>query len=214
MTQFTSKRSFHQRGLTLAELSIALALIASLIIGGFYAIKRIQTDKGLNAMLADVPATMNAAVAAYSTVNTTAGANPQILSAMKVWPSERMVGAGTAGVRINGHFSGSREYIWTNPLAIAGGGAGGILINQGFTYHITGIPAEVCMPLVRAVASNPNVVGVWAGNRAAAEPIGNNNGGGLVNVKALATSALRMQATSVECAGSNLKSVAIVFYRA
>ena len=211
MTQFTSKRSFHQRGLTLAELSIALALIASLIIGGFYAIKRIQTDKGLNAMLADVPATMNAAVAAYSTVNTTAGANPQILSAMKVWPSERMRDAGTAGVRINGHFSGSREFMWSNPGPIAG--AGGILANQGFTYHITGIPAEVCMPLVRAVASNPNVVGVWVGNRGA-DPIGNNNGGGLTNVKALATSALRMQATSVECAGSNLKSVAILFYRA
>jgi type II secretory pathway pseudopilin PulG len=144
-----------QQGFTLVELGISMVLIASMILAGFYTIKRIRTDAAINAAIASANVSMNQANAAYAGMEKTTGAKVDILAAMNVWPKERFITtetkSGTAVIKtevtsIKGHFSNSREMMFSdNP-------------GTGFVYHFYNIPSEACLPLVKNLALHPNTM--------------------------------------------------------
>jgi prepilin-type N-terminal cleavage/methylation domain-containing protein len=50
-----------QQGFTLVELGISMVLIASMVLAGFYVVKRIRTDAAINAAIASANVSMNKA---------------------------------------------------------------------------------------------------------------------------------------------------------
>jgi prepilin-type N-terminal cleavage/methylation domain-containing protein len=90
MNQHISKSMGRQQGFTLVELGISMVLIASMVLAGFYVVKRIRTDAAINAAIASANVSMNKANAAFSGSDSTAGANLTTLAAMNIWPKERL----------------------------------------------------------------------------------------------------------------------------
>ena len=70
-----------QQGFTLVELGISMVLIASMVLAGFYVVKRIRTDAAINAAIASANVSMNKANAAFSGSDSTDGANMTTLAA-------------------------------------------------------------------------------------------------------------------------------------
>ena len=91
MNQHISKSMGRQQGFTLVELGISMVLIASMVLAGFYVVKRIRTDAAINAAIASATVSMNQANAAYAGMEKTTGAKVDILAAMNVWPKERFI---------------------------------------------------------------------------------------------------------------------------
>ena len=155
MKQHNSKSMGRQQGFTLVELGISMVLIASMVLAGFYIVKRIRTDAAINAAIASASISMNQANASYAGMSSTTGANIDVLAAMNVWPKERhIVTLNKSGTQvlsqtvtgIKGHFSGSKEMMFSdNP-------------GTGFVYHFYNIPSEACLPLVKNLALHPNTM--------------------------------------------------------
>lgn len=198
-----------QRGLSLVEIAIAITLVAGLVVGGLVWVERIRIDQQLNSTRNDMVASMNAAVAAYANLANTNGATPRVLSGQNVWPRNRVVNPGTANVIVQGHFKGSREFMWSNTVAWGLMAAG-----SGFVYHLTNVPQQACAQLVHTLATVPLSFRIWAGDFRA-NP---NNGAapaGLTLLRANNTVALNMQDVSNACgAGANYKHIAVAFFKA
>jgi prepilin-type N-terminal cleavage/methylation domain-containing protein len=154
MTESNKQTLTLQRGFTLVELSISMVLIVSLMLAGFYIIKRIRIDAAVNATIASANLSMNKANAAFAGTDNTFGANTTTLYAMNVWPKERVVTATNASgdtsvVSVKGQFSGSEEMMWTD-------GGNSSPAYSGFIYYFKNIPSEACLPLIKNLSMHPN----------------------------------------------------------
>lgn len=199
---------FGQRGISLVEMAIAVSLVAGMVLAGAYWINRIELDQQLNNVRNEAVATMNAAIAAYATLPNTTGANPQVLSGLNIWPAERVTNVGTAAAQIQGHFKGSREFMWANTAAV-----GSLTAGSGFVYHITNVPTEVCAQLATGLASFPSTYRLYAGNYTA-DPVAGGFPAALTLLKATNTAALNMATLATACGtGNSRKHIAVVFFK-
>ncbi len=204
-------RDVRQRGFSLVEIALAIALVAGVVVAGAIWVNRIQLDQQLNSTRNDAVATMNAAVTAYASIRTTASATPAVLSSQNVWPLERVTGQGTAGVIVRGHFQGSREFMWGNTAQW-----GSFTQGVGFIYHITNVPATVCSQLVIGLASQPYVHRAWAGTYVQ-DPTNGGTPAGATALTAVKTSnvgAVNMATLASACSGTARKHVAFAFFKA
>jgi prepilin-type N-terminal cleavage/methylation domain-containing protein len=83
MTESNKQTLMLQRGFTLVELSISMVLIVSLMLAGFYIIKRIRIDAAVNATIASANLSMNKANAAFAGTDNTFGANNTLVHVLR-----------------------------------------------------------------------------------------------------------------------------------
>ena len=142
-----------QRGYSLVELSIALAILSVVIIGALVGVQRILDNNRANNVLRQIPMTNASMIAATtSTGGTFNGVNSSVIGALGSFPDGALTGAGLARVAGN-PFGGS--YFGT----AMGASIGGIAVDNGYFIVVTGIPNSMCSTIANGVASLAR--GVW-----------------------------------------------------
>ena len=200
-----------QRGFSLVEIALAIALIAGAIVASLLAVNRIRLDQQLNSARNDAMATMNAAITAYASYAKTTGATPAVLTTQKIWPEERVTDPGLGTATIRGHFPGSREYMWENKAIWPD-----VAAATGFMYHVTNIPASQCAQLLSSMAAHPNVFRAYAGTYKGDPTDGAVPTGGATSLTAVKTSTaapVNVSSLATACQGKAKKHLAVAFFK-
>ncbi len=145
-SQNFGRRSLRQRGYSIIELSIALAILAVIIIGGLLGVQTILRNNRTNEVLKNVPSYLaNAAkiTASQQALAFTTGD----LANLGVWPAARVTGP--AAARVVTHEHGGRIFLESN-TAVAGVG-GVVPIGQSFVLTLAGIPEQSCADIATGV---------------------------------------------------------------
>lgn len=200
-------RLHRQRGMSLIEMGIAVALLAVVTIAGMFAVRKIQFESSMTTMRQEVPASINAMVAAYANHMNTVGANTMLLSGLNVWPSDRISNRNDATVEVKGHFSGQTEMVFSNVTTDAKRLPSA---NQGFLYVLSDLPPDACLPVLQFVVTLPGVAQVYAG--LPGTPTGTARGK-VVTKDERSHLVLDMTAANTQCAGSTAKDIEILVGR-
>lgn len=196
------------------EMGIAATVLAGLILAATLGIQKLNFERTMGQARNEIPLTITAAVSAYATqASTTDLSSPalgkRILSAMNIWPDNRVTNKGLNNAVIAGHFSGSNEVMMTNvSVAVPRVRQS----RQGFAYWITNIPPNACMPLVQLLITQRSVANVYAGANTL-NPSGNVAGtlvsvtgtNGLLNINTTAA--------STACSGNGNKTLMAIIAR-
>jgi prepilin-type N-terminal cleavage/methylation domain-containing protein len=157
----TSKR--HQKGYTLIELGIAIAILAVLVVGGLAGVQAIITS-GRVSDQAKTLGRLQSTVSKHFQNSPTTNATLLQLTQLGAWDA-RSVNAGA----VTSAF-GTAEALVTNGAAI-----GTMPINQGFVYTIPGVPAAACPDLAQSLAPMAFAISITAVGGAANWVAGVNN---------------------------------------
>ena len=145
-----SPQSNTQGGYTIVELSIALTVIAILIVAGLAGVNSLLLSSKANSQIEDsgrALAKLQAILTSTSVSGlTTAGAN-----GMGLFPSSRVtVSGGTTTVT---NVLGGREFVASNSGNI---NEGGLSANGAVIYSLTAIPKAVCSDIASSLAAISN----------------------------------------------------------
>lgn len=210
MKTITSKRT-SQQGISLVEMSIAIAILAVVLVVTLLGVQKVQFDRRLNQAREDIPVTLTALSSAYATQTNTVGATTQVLSLMNVWPKDRVTNAGTASVQVTGSFPGSRELIFSSntahPPRIA-------QANQGIAYWVTNVPPEACLSLLQTMATHGAVANLFVTPMTTTPALNAKLGGALVSFVNGDVLTLNLAAATTACSGSANKQVVAIVARA
>lgn len=138
-----------QRGYSLIELSIVLAIIAVIIGGAIAGVQSILRSNTVNNVISSTNKSVGAITSKLIREQNYAGATMQNLSSrgMEVWSPKSVLAPGTANATVQNDFGGAT---WVAPLSVAWQGYG---INQAYIYTMTGIPTAACVDLVLGLES-------------------------------------------------------------
>jgi prepilin-type N-terminal cleavage/methylation domain-containing protein len=150
-------------GYSLIELSIALSILAVIIVGSLIGVQKILRTNAVNNELKAMPETIASAQRLTSNLAGLNGLNTATFTALGVWPQDRVVGAGANATVSN--FFGGRQFLNPNTQATAGYDA-----NQLFVLTLTNIPTEACADLVSGM--DRMALGLYVGANTANDPIG------------------------------------------
>ena len=131
------RKMLSQRGYSLIELSIALAILAVIIIGGLLGVQAILRNNRTNDMLKAVPVYMANATkvnASQPTITTTTFA----LADLGVFPAQNV--SGNALARVVNHEHGGRIFVEANAAV-----SGSVPVGQSFVLTLAGIPQASCV---------------------------------------------------------------------
>ena len=139
-----------QGGYTIIELSIALTVIAILIVAGLSGVSSLLLSSKANAQIEDsgrALAKLQAILTSTAVSGlTTAGAN-----GMGLFPSNRVTVSGTTTTVTN--VLGGREFVASNSVAIT---EGALAIQGAVIYSLTAIPKAVCSDIASSLAAISN----------------------------------------------------------
>jgi type II secretory pathway pseudopilin PulG len=148
-----------QMGYSMVEMVIAVALVSSLLVGVLLGVPKLQMNARLEKARQEIPLTIVAMSAAFATKPDTSAASVSNLIKFDVWPKYRIRTTKGAKpedadtVTIDGVFPGSSEVVVPNAKGKVWTEEKIVLV-----YWIHNIPAEACVPLVRLLASQGNVI--------------------------------------------------------
>ena len=197
-------KSSSQSGYSLVELSVALAILAVILVGALMGTRQVMLSNSINNQVRDSATLIAKVQRLYTKQASTTGATTHVLGRMGVWPAERAtVSATTTTVR--GVLNGSSELIFSNDSAI-----GSLPANGGFIYTLRNVPTEACADLISAFDSLS--FAIYAGTSPAAAPTTGATPT-LTTVKAADATAVDManQATACAPGSPNGVDVAVVF---
>ena len=150
-------------GYSLIELSIALSILAVIIVGSLIGVQKILRTNAVNNELKAMPETMASAQRLTSNLADLNGLTTPIFTSLGVWPQDRVVGAGAAAT-VSNHFGG-RQFLNPNTAELAG-----YATNQLFVLTLTNIPTEACADLVSGM--DRMALGLYVGANINADPGG------------------------------------------
>jgi len=138
-----------QRGYSLIELSIVLAIIAVVIGGAITGVQAILQSNNVNKTISTTNKSVGAITAKLLRDNTYANATTINLSstAMGIWDQKAVTAPGLPAAAVTNEFGGR---VHVAPLAAA---TYGLAINQGYIYTLTGIPTASCTDLFLGLES-------------------------------------------------------------
>jgi prepilin-type N-terminal cleavage/methylation domain-containing protein len=136
-----------QRGYSLVEISVALAIIAVILVGGLMGARHVLLSNSVNGQIRETSTVVTKLQRQYAKQPNTAGASTSILAPLGIWPSERATGRNGIWT-VRGVFSGSSEHVFSNDSAI-----GNVAANSGFIYTLRQIPVDACSELVTSLDS-------------------------------------------------------------
>ena len=150
-------------GYSLIELSIALSILAVIIVGSLIGVQKILRTNAVNNELKGMPETLASAQRLTSNLADLTGLNTATFTQLGVWPQDRVVGAGAAAT-VSNHFGG-RQFLNPNSNALAG-----YAQDQLFVLTLTNIPTEACADIVSGM--DRMALGLYVGVDGAADPAG------------------------------------------
>ncbi len=135
-----------QGGYTIVELSIALTIIAILIVSGLVAVNSVLTSGKANSQIEDAGRGL-AKLQSFVTVGTSSITTSGAIG-MGLFPSGRV-----SGTTITNQFGG-REFVEANASTLDGVDAA-----KGAIYSLTNIPKQICTDIAASLA--PLAYSVW-----------------------------------------------------
>jgi prepilin-type N-terminal cleavage/methylation domain-containing protein len=131
-----------QRGYSLIELSIVLAIIAVIIAGAVFGVQAILRANNVNRTISQTNTAANKIVAKLIRDTNYANATTQNLTRLgqDVWDTQYV----SAGL-VENPFNGS---VFVAPLSAA---EGGLNPNEGYVYTLTGLPVTVCSDVAAGI---------------------------------------------------------------
>ena len=209
----SSRSRTHQTGLTLVELSIALAISAVVVMSALIGIRKLIDSNNSRAALTQMGSALaNMSKTAqslndYSVYDDTLG-----MAKMGVFDSGALVKTSNAISQVRNSFGG---YVWTRRNSAA---TDTLAANNGLWYVITGVPNSACTDVVSG--SNNTAIAIYVtatGAAPLANPLVQYTGGTPANVTSNATPKLSggvMNPNNIEAscgaAASSLKDIYIL----
>lgn len=195
-----------QAGYSLVELSVALAIVAVILMGSLMGTRQVLLSNSINAQVRDTAAVIAKVQRQYAKQANTLGASNTVLGPLGIWPAERAT-VTQSGTTVRGLISGSSEFIFTNDAAI-----GAMQINGGFIYTLRQVQTTACAELISALDSV--AYAIYAGAAGASAPANGATPTSTV-VKAAGSSAVSManMATACSAGTTNGVDIAIVFLK-
>lgn len=180
-------------GYSLIELTIALSILAVIIVGALVGVQKILRSNAVNNELKALPVTIAAAQRLTSNLATLSGITTATFYKLGVWPQDRVVG-GTAGAQTVSNYFGGFQYLNPNSTAVAG-----YDVAQIFVLTLTNIPTEACSDIISGMDSMS--LGLYIGDNVTSDPAG-----------AVATTIVKDpgSATAAAARGMNLANLASV----
>lgn len=193
-----------QKGYSLVELSVALAIIAVILLGALMGTRQVMLSNSVNNQVRETATVISKVQRHFSKQPNTASVNTHVLGRLGVWPPERATVRATA-TSVRGVLNGSSEFIFSNSSAI-----GTMPANSGFIYTLRNVPTEACGDLLTALDTLS--FALYAGPSPGAAPADGSNPSSTV-VKAPDATAIDMANQAAACAPGNANGVdvAIVF---
>ena len=188
-----STQPLRQKGYSLVELSIALAIVAVIVVGGLMGTRQILLTNSINNQLKDSAQVITKIGRQYQRQNTTTGASIATLAPLGYWPAERTVNASGAWT-VRGVIGGSSEFVFPNTAAI-----GALRANEGLIYTITNVPSAGCADLVNGLDAMAYAIYVGA---AGSDPTDGTTPA-TTNVKAADSNAINMANLATGCSTAN-----------
>jgi len=140
-----TNQKINQKGYTLVELAIAVAILAVLIVAGLTGVQGILTSGKVNDQIKTVAKLGSRISANYASLSTS-GVTLSTITNLSGWdPSKVSVSGSVTSVKSS---FGSNEFITTNNTATGGMGA-----NAGFIYTIAGVPNTACVDLANGLGA-------------------------------------------------------------
>jgi prepilin-type N-terminal cleavage/methylation domain-containing protein len=132
-----------QRGYSLIELSIALAIVGVVIAGSIVGVQAILQSNNVNKTIRQTNTAVNKIVAKLVRDPNYANATTQNLSAkgMEVWEPGDITSGGTASVKVTHPLA---SFVFVAPLSET---QFGLTAQQGYIYTLTGVPVTACTDL-------------------------------------------------------------------
>lgn len=149
MKPIANKISKKQAGYSLVELSVALAIVAVILVGGLMGTRQILMTNNVNNQLKESAQVIAKITRNFQKQTDTSAASVANLAPIGVWPAERAsLDATTKKWTVRGVMGGSAEYVFANKAAIVS-----MAPNQGFLYYIHNVPSAACADLVNGLDS-------------------------------------------------------------
>ena len=147
MQPIANKIAKKQAGYSLVELSVALAIVAVILVGGLMGTRQILLTNNVNNQLKDSALVIAKITRQFQNSLDTSGATNANLVPLSIWPVDRFTNStNTSGVfsgKVNGVIANTNEYITPNSAKI-----GSLEANNGFLYTFTNVPAAACPDLI------------------------------------------------------------------
>ena len=194
-----------QGGYSLVELSVALAIIAVILVGGLLGTRQVLLSNSVNNQVKDSATVISKIQRQYTKQPSTAGASTSILAPLGIWPPERTSVDASNNWTIRGVLAGSTEHVFANTAGI-----GTLPANGGFIYTLRGVPVDACAEVVTALDSM--AAAIYAGESPESAPSSGATPG-TTTVKAEGATQLNMTNLSTACKANtkNTVDVSILF---
>ena len=175
----------NQKGYSLVELSVALSIVAVVIVAGLMGARQVMLSNTVNSQIRESNQTIAKLRKAMANQTSTDGLDNDVARKLGVWPNDRdtcATKAATSAVaavttcKNRAMFNGAFEYAFTNADAISGMAA-----NTGVMYVLYNIPSQACTDLVNGL--NGAALALYAG------PTGTEPTSGKVSADAVAVKA-------------------------
>lgn len=190
-----------QRGYSLVELSIALAILSVVIVGALLGVQRILDNNRANNLLRQIPLTTASLIAASTSAGASfTGITNVQLAGLGSFPAKDIVKDSKGAVTGVRNEFGGNYLIGTNAAAL-----NGVDIGRGFFLSAAGIPNSMCATVASGVASLANAVYIADGDLAAGLTAAGGNA-----YKSSPTTPVSVTTLGSACAGTaNTKTVTI-----
>ena len=161
-----------QAGYSLVELSVALAIVAVILVGGLMGTRQILLTNNVNNQLKDSAQVIAKITRQFQNALTTSGATNENLVPLSYWPKERFTNTSTASgtstivkTEVRGVIAGTKEHIFSNSAEI-----GKLGVNSGFVYYFEDVPSAACADLVSGLDNM--AYAIYAGSASGVTPSG------------------------------------------
>ncbi len=141
-----------QRGYSLIELSIAMAILSVVIVGSLVGVQRILANNNANNVLQSIPKFNAALIAGLSNSRGSTAVTTVLANQLGAFP--KTIVSGTAAVPVISNAFGGVYTISGNKVIV-----GASPVGSGYFVHITNVPASVCPTLVNGLSTLTN--GIW-----------------------------------------------------
>ena len=146
-----SPQTKRQGGYTIVELSIALTVIAILIVAGLTGVNSLLLSSKANSQIEDSGRAL-AKLQAILTSTSVSGVTTASANGMGLFPTSRITGTG-ATTKVTTVMGGGEEFVRSNAALTGTNNGIDLALNTGAVYTLTGIPKAVCSDIASSLAS-------------------------------------------------------------